>query len=212
MTAQRSTFSGHHPLAGPLLWILSAQYFIVQFVAARVSTAAYSLTRNTISDLGNTVCGQYGGRFVCSPAHGWMNASFMLLGVSMAAGSVLMYQALRKNAGSAIGFGCLFLSGSGALLIGLFPENTVAGLHVTGATLSFLIGNIGLVALGCALSLSRALRYYTIVSGIFALAALALFMTGHYLGIGIGGMERLVAYPQTVWLIVFGIYRLRAKT
>jgi hypothetical protein len=32
------------------------------------------------------------------------------------------------------------------------------------------------------------------------------FASSHYLGLGEGGMERIVAYPQTLWLIFFGTY------
>ncbi len=63
-----------------------------------------------------------------------------------------------------------------------------------------------MVILGRSLDIPKALRYYTVGSGLIALIALAFFVTRNYLGLGIGGMERLVAYPQTMWLIVFGIY------
>ncbi len=193
------------PLAGPLCWIASIQYFIVQIIVARAWQVAYSLGRNPISDLGNTVCGDYGARYVCSPLHGWMNLSFIVLGITMIAGSVLIYQAYRQ---SATGFGLMALAGLGTLLVGAFPENTVAVWHELGAALPFLLGNLALVILGLRLAMPRPLRLYTIASGCIALLALVLFLSHHYLGLGIGGMERLVAYPQTLWLIIFGLYAL----
>jgi hypothetical protein len=36
------------------------------------------------------------------------------------------------------------------------------------------------------------------------LLATALFASGHYLGMRIGGMERLAAYPLPIWTIVMG--------
>ena len=39
-----------------------------------------------------------------------------------------------------------------------------------------------------------------------ALVAIVLFALHEYLGFGPGGMERLAAYPEVIWLISFGIY------
>lgn len=169
----------------------------------------YSLLRNTISDLGNTVCSVYDKRFVCSPVHGIMNASFIILGITMVIGSVLIYGQFRKHATNRVGFSFMSLAGLGTILVGLFPENSIRLLHLTGALLPFLLGNIGIILLGLSLDIPRNLRYYSIISGAIALAALALFVTHNYLGLGIGGMERIAAYPQTMWLIVFGIYASR---
>jgi hypothetical membrane protein len=201
-----NTFTDRYPLVGPAVWISSIQYFAVQLIAALAFTNHYSWRFNTISDLGNTACGPYGNRLVCSPDHGLMNASFVLLGVTIIAGSSLVYQEFKRNTGSLVGFSAMALSGLGSILVGLFPENTVGLLHLTGAELVFVIGNIALIVFSLALMLPKVMRIYTFLSGITALAALVLFTTRQYLSLGTGGMERFAAYPQTVWLIVFGLY------
>ncbi len=200
------TFTDKYPFVGPLFWIISVQYFIVQLIVASAWSVPFSLTKNTISDLGNTYCGVYGVRYVCSPQHGLMNASLIILGITMIVGATLIYQEFRENLGSFIGFTCMAVAGFGTLLVGLFPENTVNIVHILGAAMPFLIGNIGLLILGTALELPKPLKIYTIASGLVALVALVFFTTHTYLGLGIGGMERLTAYPQTLWLIVFGVY------
>lgn len=124
----------------------------------------------------------------------------------MAAGSLLIYHEFIKNRLSLIGFSFMTAAGVGAVLVGLFPENTVALLHFTGAGLSFLIGSVGIVLLGKALNVPKALKLYSLFTGALTLTALALFVSRHYLGLSLGGMERVVGYPQTVWLIVFGVY------
>lgn len=196
-------------LLGSILWILSVQYFVAQFFVALAWAEPYSVLHNTISDLGNTACGLYDGGFVCSPSYGWMNASFAILGLSMSLGSLLLYRYYSKSAASATGFSFMCLAGVGTALVGIFPENTIGALHVTGAALPFLFGNVALVLFGFTLRLPRTLRYYTSISGFVALGGLLLFLTHNYLGLGTGGMERITAYPQTVWLIVFGVYSLR---
>lgn len=200
------TFTDRYPLVGPFIWTLSIQYYIIQFVVAQAWKNPYSLTHNTISDLGNSACGLYSGAFVCSPLHILMNASFITLGITMALGSMLIYQEFKESDYTFVGFSLMALAGIGTILVGLFPENTVSILHIIGAALPFLLGNLCLILLGFALNMPRVLKIYTLCSGFVALIALFFFITHHYLGLGIGGMERLTAYPQTIWLIVFGIY------
>ena len=206
LSAATEAFAEHHSLAGPALWILSIQYFAVQLAAALTWMVSYSWRLNTISDLGNTACGTYGGRYVCSPLHVIMNVSLMALGITMVLGSLLIYRQFKNSRYTLVGFSCLAISGLGSLLVGLFPENSVATMHVAGAALSFFVGNMGLVILSMALSIPKGLRIYTFLSGTLALTALGLFLSHSYLGLGEGGLERIVAYPQTVWLIAFGIY------
>jgi hypothetical protein len=44
-----------------------------------------------------------------------------------------------------------------------------------------------------------------------ALVALCLFLTHHRFFLGLGGMERVVAYPHTIWLMAFGLYLLKRR-
>jgi hypothetical membrane protein len=141
---------------------LSIQYFVAQVVAASEWKPPYSWRLNAISDLGATACGQFDGRFVCSPLRGLMNASLILLGLTMITGSALMYQRLRR---SRTGFSLMATAGIGAILVGIFP----------------------------------------------ALVALYLFLTHNRFFFGLGGMERIVAYPHTIWLVVFALYISRSR-
>jgi len=200
------SFSDRFPFVGPAFWMVSIQYYIIQLIVALAWATPYSLTHNPISDLGNTACGVYSGRPVCSPLHSLMNASFITLGFTMIFGAALIYQEFKETTGSLTGFVFMSIAGLGTLIVGSFPENSISALHVLGATLPFLIGNVGLVVLGAVLDIPRWLRIYTLFSGIVSLVALALFTGNIYLGLSVGGMERVVAYPQTMWLIVFGIY------
>lgn len=129
----------------------------------------------------------------------------------MAGGSLLIYQEFRERRDTLIGFSLMALAGFGTILVGLFPENTIPRLHIIGASLPFVLGNISLIVLGLAIfSFSKVWRLYTVASGVIPLLALFFFVSQHYLGLGIGSMERVVAYPQTVWLIFFGLYMMRS--
>lgn len=57
----------------------------------------------------------------------------------------------------------------------------------------------------------RALRRLTGLLGVVAITALGLFLSERYLGLGMGGMERVAAFPILVWALVIGalaIFRL----
>ncbi len=202
-------FVSRYPLAGPIAYVLSLQYFLVQAVVASAwNWQPYSWHLNAISDLGAVGCGPFDGRFVCSPLHGLMNTSLVLLGLSMAVGSVLLYQQLRS---SRVGFSLMAVAGIGAMLVGFFPEDTIFWAHITGADLAFLLGNIALIVFGFTLCMPRWFKWYSIASGVVALVALYLFLSHNRFFLGLGGMERVVAYPQTIWLIVFGSYMLKNR-
>src|SRR4029077_18142736 len=104
------------------------------FVAWIWRNPSYSLRTNTISDLGNTVCGDYGkpALHVCSTRHDWMNAAFIFVGAVMVVAAVLLYQEFnegpkdhywdRPQVAKFGGFFFYALGGVGAILVGTFPE------------------------------------------------------------------------------------------
>ena len=199
--------------AGAILWLLSIQYYVVQLVVASAWSDAnpYSWAQNTISDLANTTCGPYGDRLVCSPLHPLMNASFLLLGITMILGSWLLAKSASATAVK-LGLLCMALAGIGTILVGLFPENSIAAMHVLGATLAFVLGNVGMLLIGIGSNHTpKMLRYLTIAAAVLGLAALAAFVLQAYGSLGIGGLERVVAYPQSIWMIATGLYLLIRK-
>jgi len=145
-----------------------------------------------------------------------MNVSFLVLGVAMILGSILTYHGFNTSRKTAIGFGSIAVGGFGVILVGLFPENSIPALHGIGSTLPFLIGNMGILLLSVTLNeIPKWLRVYSAITALIALSALIFYGSGHFLGLGEGGIERIVAYPQTVWLVIiglYGIYRSSRKT
>ena len=200
---------------GAAVWILAIQFFISQFVVQSAWTTPFSVTENYISDLGNTACGPYPAgstMYVCSPRHAWMNASFIILGLTILLGAVLVRGAFRPGRMRAVGLSLVALAGLGPIMVGLFPENTHIAAHRIGAGAQFISGNVGLVVLGAAMlqaNRSAAMAIYSIASGVVGLLATVLLVSEQYLGAGIGGMERLAAYPLPLWLVVAGTYFLR---
>ena len=85
--------------------------------------------------------------------------------------------------------------------------------HVLGAGLNFVAGNIAMIVYGLALAQRPGVHssrvWFSLFSGTLGMLATLLFISGHFLGIGLGGMERVAAYPMTVWQIVTGMALLR---
>lgn len=211
LTAMASAVSDRYPWLGPLIFVSSALYFFAQIAVAWVFRPSYNVIHNSISDLGNSRCGPYGGTLVCSPRHVLMNVAFVFLGLVMVSGSTLLYhefserRAPERNA-ARVGFCCMAIGGVGTVLVGLFPENTSHVLHITGAALAIGVGNLGIFILGAVLSLPESMRRYMLVFSTVSATALLLFAFHKDFGVGAGTMERIAAYPETVWLISFGLY------
>ena len=195
-----------------IFWISNLQYFLVQIYAGFKFKSGFSLKENAISDLGNTVCGIYSGREVCSPEYLLMNASFIIVGVTTFLGALFLLKSYggQKSRLFIFGVASMTLSGIGTSLAGFFPENTIGLLHVSGAALAFIFGNLGFVLLANSkeLNFNKFLKYLSTTVGLLALSLIPLLTNGVYLGLGFGGLERAIAYPQTVWLISFGLYSL----
>jgi hypothetical membrane protein len=138
-----------------------------------------------------------------------MNLSFIVLGVSIVAGTALLIPVLSGSRWTRVGLRLFAAGGLGTVIVGLFPENTVPAFHGIGAALPFLLGNAGILLAGLTLEESRLVAWYTVGTGVVALAALAFYASGHFLGLGEGGVERVVAYPQTIWQVVVAFTLLR---
>ena len=105
-------------LLGGLVYVVSAQYFVVeQLAAAAWSEPTYSWTANYISDLGITHCSPS----VCSPRHAWMNVALATLGVVIGLGSWLLRDALFVGRLGRCALALMLLSGLGDVLLAVFP-------------------------------------------------------------------------------------------
>ena len=192
------------------LWISQIQYFLVQVVVALAWPTRYSWRDNFISDLGNTACGDYARQYVCSPLHSLMNVSFLVLGITMAVGAWLLRRPIAETLLARTGFIFLILAGLGTILVGIYPENSIPLIHVTAASLPFIFGNTAMILIGIGMpALPKWFRHLSIAAGLIALCALGGFLMAVYFGFGKGGTERIISYPLTIWMIIFGDVMIR---
>ncbi|MEV4943383.1 DUF998 domain-containing protein [Streptomyces zaomyceticus] len=196
---------------GYMAWIVGvAQFFVVHGIAESAWARPYSWARNNISDLDNAHCAlqpEPEPRYVCSPEHGLMNGSFVTLGVLLVVGVALTGGALWRT-GRTAAMARLLLTGAGVgfVAVGLAPADVNENQHVLGALLVMAAGNLGLVLAGSGLREQTPipLRWATGLLGVTAIAALGLFLSHHYLGLGMGGMERVAVFPLLFWVLAVG--------
>ena len=186
--------SNNKTIAGSLLFVGGLQ-FIVAMIVAEAVYPNYSVSANYISDLG----------VWNKPSATIFNPSIILFGLTILVSAYFIQREFRR--GAITGF--FVLAGLGPIGVGIFPENTflvngVPVFHSIAAIVSFIFG--GIAAITSYKITQRPFRYFSVILGIASLFALFLFgATGPgYLGIGVGGMERMIVYPNLIWTIGLG--------
>ncbi len=171
--------------AGVLLFIGTA-WFLMGIVVSEALYPGYHVTQ-MISDLG-----------VGSTALVY-NSSIIVFGFVLLAAAYL----LRKEEPD-IWFSALMgLIGIGAIGVGIFPENTGTP-HVISAMIVFIFG--GIVAIMSYRVFPAPWAWFSVALGIITLAAIILLGAKCYLGLGAGGMERMIAYPLILWALGSGAF------
>jgi hypothetical membrane protein len=177
---------------------VGAVQFSLAMILAEIYFPNYNVSTNYISDLGAFCQGSSTtGCVIHQPTSTIFNTSIVLLGLSILVGAYFLQRAFHYKAATVM----IALSGVGALGVGLFPETT--GIwHSIFSLIVFLFA--GLAALVTARFQRKPMFYFSIILGLLTLVALVLYIGGDYLGLGPGGMERMVVYPVLVWAIGFG--------
>lgn len=199
---------------GAIAWAVGVlQFFVLMVVVQLGWETPYSWADNNISDLGNVHCGEFGGRWVCSPLHDLMNVSFVLGGVLVIGGVLLTARAWPRGLVSWLVRLLLAATGGGWIVAGLSPADVNEDLHVLGGAVAiFLFGNLALLLVGLLPSgLIARTRWYAVGFGLLGVVAMVLHFGGHGLGIGVGGMERLTAYGVPLWLLITGVSLIRRR-
>ncbi len=180
--------------AGALMFVGAAQFFVFLTVAETMYPG-YSITANTLSDLGATC---KNGSCSIPASADVFNGTVFALGALVFIGSFLIYISRFRLLG-----GLAALGAWGAMGVALFPE-TAGSIHLLLSFVAFLFGSLAAVV--SYTMLKRPFSYFAVVLGAVSLVALVLYAAGVYLGLGVGGMERMVVFPELIWIIGFGAY------
>ena len=174
--------------ASLFLFIGIAEFMILVFIAGFIFPG-YSVSNNYISDLGNYR--------MHLPSAYIFNTSIILLGIFI----ILCGYFLRKFY---FALSIVFvLAGIGAMGVGAFPEYYFVP-HTIFAFLAFLM--ISIAPFFILMKIRNISTLIWVVLGLIGLVALILYGSGHFLGLGHGGMERLIVYPNFIWALFFAGY------
>ncbi len=172
--------------AGLALFIGGAQ-FMLGLLIAEALYPGYSVALNFISDLGVGP----------EPSRTIFSVSVFLFGLFGLAASILL---LRSKGDRVVPY-MLLASGLGAMGVGLINEH-MAPYHTIMAFLAFFMG--GLAAVFSYRLVRWPLGLLSATLGLISLAALVLTGAGFDLGMGKGGIERMILYPSMTWLVGLG--------
>jgi len=186
-------------MAGIFFFIASTQ-FVIGLIVAEALYPGYSVSGNYISDLG------------VGPSSMIFNSSIFLLGLLSIAGAYFLPRTLNFRALTIL----IVLMAVGAMGAGVFTKN-FATIHGAVSSMAFAFG--GLSAIASFKVLKMPFSVMSVILGLTALGALGLFAGGlltiglfesieaqdsvFFLGIGPGGMERMILYPALIWLAGF---------
>ena len=185
--------------AGAAFFLGGVQFTILWFVSEALYPD-YSVANNYISDLGTTC--QSNAPCYVPPAWLLFNCSEALFGVLILLGVFYFYKAYPYKPTT------VMLAISGASLIGVGALNeSFSPWHSLFSLMIFLFA--GLSAIVTFRFEKSPLSYFGAVLGAISLVALILYIPntgdfGNALGIGPGGLERLIVYPVLVWVLAFG--------
>ena len=152
----------------------------------------YSVSQDYISKLG---VGPTDVRIV------FMVALFLFGGMALVTSWLLR----QRRLGSRVWL-FIALTGIGAIGVGVFDMDAFSEVHAAFAVLAFVFGN--LAAIFSFRLVPPPICVIFVILGVIGLTAFALFAAHVYLGIGAGGMERIVFYPAMFWALGFGAYLL----
>jgi len=182
-------------VAGVLFFIAASQ-FVLGLIVSEALYSGYSISSNYISDLG------------VGPSSSIFNSSVFLLGLLLIIGTYFLQRAFKEYKVLTL---TLILTAIGAMGVGVFTEN-FGTIHSVVSLIVFLFG--GLSAIFSAISshvhklklLKMPFSIIAVILGVTCLVALVLFAGKMNLGLGPGGMERMIAYPILMWGAGFGGY------
>ncbi len=181
-------------LLGALVLLLRPPYIAAEVVTAAATTGGYSFVADSVSRLGEVGC----TASYCSPRHEVMNGAFMVYGVALAVGALL----LARQLGPWV-TGLLVVSGLSSYATGLAPLDQDAALHALAATPLFVAQPLALLLLGRQVCRERPRPGNALLAtGVLtAVAAVGFVLSGD--GRAAGALERAALWPVLLGLAAY---------
>lgn len=199
MTDEQKSRIQYLNIAGALLFIAGV-VILLGIITAETLYPNYNTAQNMISDLGAT---EPPNSIIIQPSATIFNVSMMICGLCIILAAYCIHRTLYVAAVTLP----LALFGIGALGVGIFPGNYGA-VHGISALITFIFG--GVAAIMSYKVVTPPFRYFSVILGSIALLDLLLYyilgQASPFAILGIGGVERWIAYPIALWVTGFGGY------
>jgi hypothetical membrane protein len=182
-------------------FLVAAAQFMLGLVVAEALYPGYSVADDYVSGLG------------VGPSSIVFNSSAFLFGLLSIIGAYFLPRTVDFRCPKAL----LILMAIGAMGVGIFTSAFSTTIHGAVSLMAFGFGSLSAIASFKVTKLP--LSAISVTLGVMTLGALALFAAGlvttgsltsseppaseFFLGIGPGGMERMIVYPALIWLTLF---------
>ena len=178
-------------IAGLLFFIASVQFVLVAIICEALYPG-YSVGQQFMSDLGNwSLAGNYAAIY---------NVSVIFSGIIGIASAYFIQRVFKNRLFTSL----LVVSDVCYVFVGVVSEDISLPVH----GISGLVGLVfGLAAMIMSYKFVKSpLSYAPVILGGVTLLALVLQASGFYLGLGLGGIERLEIYTYLLWGLGFDGY------
>ncbi len=178
-----SAIADKKKFSGAVLFFGAMQFLLFVSIAEFVATN-FTVSGNTISHLG------------IDNAPYIFNTTIIILGLS----EIIAGYFLRENFSKLFSI-FLMIGGIGAMGVGIFNED-FGKIHLLFALLAFVFSSLGTYVIFFKKRKDLMTSMWAML-GTVALIALILYSLSIDLGLGKGGMERMIMYPNIIWAIGF---------
>jgi len=177
--------------AGLLLFVGTVQ-FVLAIIISEAVYSGYSVRQQQMSDLGDwSLAG--------NSAAIW-NISGILWGLFIIAGAYFIQRGFKSRLFPSL----LVIIGFGWTGLSVVSLDISLPVHILFA---WVAGFSALASVFmCYKFVKSPLSYVSVILGAVMVAGFVLFGSGSYLGLGLGGMQRILIYPLLLWLLGFGAY------
>jgi hypothetical membrane protein len=180
-----------------LLFIVAVVQYVLVIVISESIYPNYSVMEQMVSELGDwSLAGNNAAIF---------NTSAILWSILFIAGTFYIHRVLKNRLFTSL----LAICGVGSIVPGFVALNISFEVHGLFAMVAFI--SAAASAIMTYKFVKSPLSYISVILGVATLSAMGLFMLGQgdsafFLGLGLGGMERLALYPILFWMLGFGGY------
>lgn len=187
----------YYTIAGIIL-VIACMQFLLAVNLAETQFPSYSVSKNTLSDLGGKVP-------IVEPSATIFNLSVIILGIL----GLLTAYLIIKSGGCRLFSSCFAITSLGAIGVGLFPEYAISA-HWFFSILAYLFGSLAVI-FSYRLGLNIPMIIVSMVIGLISLLIIPIFIVSSgtnliIIYLGRGGAERFIAYPELFYLIALGGY------